>query len=782
MNIQQKNKCSIFLILIILETSILLAYLVQITNSGGYSTFEILALSLFALFSTVALVMLFPGVRAKFTKIEQYSDSIAATINILLLFSMIGIFVIGAFELKLHPVLLPSLIWLVLLLLQSLIFLQPNTKETAQKNRQYTKFVLILLVTLLIMQMTIALFSNELLINSEAYTLINTSINFSQGMGFININIPTNTHYSVFTPTKYERLMIIHPPLLDILNTITFDLFGIGVSQALLSSYLSITIGVLLAIWIAYRYLNLLTAILITLMALLFPYLSNFAQYGRGDSLVGLFYCVVVALVIHSHHHIRSEKKQWPISFCIGLSTTLALASHLNAAFIAIFLIVYLLFLIKQRKSLLPNILAGTAGVICILLPWNFLYAQHDTNFIEVMQHIITELVPSLNTTNAIWNESSSTIFTPLYKTWGGWLIITGNILFLLSFFIQWLKNKRFEYIDLILILANFCFFFFYSFVITKSHQQYLLNIFFVFLLTAARGFYWVFIEFLHLDQNKVAITATGLLIVMGNLCTWRPVSFDQLRSPNFVYLELRDSLSTLLPDDETIIVGSELSYIIYDKDIVNNWVIFAERDDHSFIPEEIADWLYNTSAITSTKMRSIYEEAGNVSIIPDTSGWFQSMSFDENIWKNYTKVAVISVDDHIFPIYYHDSILEKFILEEDKFNTFHCTSGGVNIIYGNVKKFNIPEIYEKEWLLAPQSSRFEWVKAYFEYHDWLQQPELEGYIYDMMVGMDSYMQDHLDRYDLLLETAKWDDGKRTVQQAIEASLPIILQERFCEK
>jgi 4-amino-4-deoxy-L-arabinose transferase-like glycosyltransferase len=149
---------------------------------------------------------------------------------------------------------------------------------------------------------------------------------------------------SSFPPSDTFHYVDTRPPAMSAALAVSFKLFGVGIWQARLPSYIARTGTILIVFLLGIRYAGLLAGFLAAALLLSDNYLFVAGRTVRPEALVTLF----TVLTLWLYHQAR-ERKSLPLTFAASLAAAGAMAFHVEG--VSAVLSLGLLLLLELRFS-----------------------------------------------------------------------------------------------------------------------------------------------------------------------------------------------------------------------------------------------------------------------------------------------------------------------------------------------------------------------------------------------------------------------------------------------
>lgn len=751
-----------------IESAVLLGYLANVLHSPGqpllpYSAKSLVLLSFVFL---VALIFAFAGKLSwqvnnkqsnrllNFLEKKNGGSWLLVWLWCVLLALIIAFVILDASQLPYYPILTVFSLWIGLIAVQtSLVINVTDDFRTsiavliAEKIFAWSNWIrlkrinwpAILLGTTTVGALyffSIPFLKNQVILDSEAYTFANVPIEFALYNEFRYSAVGQQFFYF-----PGINVFIMNAPLYFLLGGFLLKVVGIGVWQILLPAFLTILFIILFTISVAYRVYGYSTAIVAAMLCSVFYFLTDRWQAGRPDPLLGLFYAIfLVGLYVTWFKDISSHWRK-ALSFLLGVMAILMMASHWQGIYGFLYFPIHIYMLHRRKQPWLLHALLFGLGSGIVFVLWGLFYGYYGESFLNILFALQAN-----NSRNVVRLQGLNPlqIFIPLRYFPGGWVVSIGILLFVVYYILLSIKpsQKLFQQrqltppflmsqLDLLLLFSLVGWFVFYYFLIINRHYQYLSNILFPMLLLSARGYVltWCGIKaFISKHQTIYNIVRMAIILIVvvylyQNLNWTNPLS---LQPPNTVYLATRRTLEKFVDNQYSLFLGVEAYHYLYDYDYKTNmW-----QESKAALETKSRRLFWDAPELTLSQRSDLAKEGGQIMIMPDENGMYQSKFYDERIWSpHFKKVAAVFAPglNSALPVWYRNDIADTlFNRLQLTPNTSGCDDGVLWIVYdpGNDA---LSGITREQWKTLSQSDKERVVINYFNQHQWFGQTNIKS-------------------------------------------------------
>jgi hypothetical protein len=400
-------------------------------------------------------------------------------------------------------------------------------------------------------------------------------------------------------------LIFIKKFLLGEIGLFTFGKISIHFSEAILAlRFISAIASIFTAIIIfrIYKALNLKTEFyrsFLTFLIIVFsPVVIQFSHFGTTESLLMLFYTLIVYLsLLFIANKLSTKHFLFLSAFFVGLSV----ATKVSSSFFVILPLFVLspLFIEGQKKKLTKKTFAYGFFYICLTIFFAGIFSPHNLiNFREFLSTVRYESAVALGTIDVFYTRQfflADKVLFPLIKIFPYALGLPASLLFFLGFLFL---NTRDSKINL-LRLAFIIYFFLNLFIYTQWTRFYApifpLMIIFVIL-------------FLGKTKNVILFSLISLLTIIPGIAYLNIYQNQDIRieASEWIYKNLPNN-SYLLSETANVVDVPFLSENIYSKTFSYNAFNFYDLDKNDFLLTELNQALTKADFIIIPSRRILF-------------------------------------------------------------------------------------------------------------------------------------------------------------------------------
>lgn len=468
------------------------------------------------------------------------------------------------------------------------------------------------------------------------------------------------------------KVFMLHPPLHYLAASLWVRWLGVSVQSLLLQSLLVGLAGILLVSLFVWRRWGGLTSSLTVLLTLGFYGYSYSSHQLRCDIGFGFTYLCLTLLIFKATCESPTKRSLQVLSFWIGVIAVAALASHWNGFLAGPIVAGFLVYLgVRDRAQSLRPVLATLAGSALALGAWALFFGGLD----ELAKALIFAVAQGAQFKAIIQGSRLNTLAA--YLEWpGGYWVLSGFGFFLVSRLIAFVTGSSFERswcrdhrdsrsLEIFFLASIALYYLFYFAAVGNQSPQYGINIYFLVLPLAARGFVLAasfatqlaatFLKPKLADRLAPAALVCLLLVVFarspmakGNRLEMRHLD----KSVTSDYAEMRETLLTYTPRDKKLVLGGNSYPYVYDLPYTSTMWLVAQYYLHppasenlSFLELVRAHLKYrpslNQEEMPLQAKRDILREKADVILIADNPHSWQNFFFDPAVQEpDYVRVA----------------------------------------------------------------------------------------------------------------------------------------------
>ena len=282
-------------------------------------------------------------------------------------------------------------------------------------------------------------------------------------------------------------------------------------------------------------------------------------------------------------------------SFIVGILSIAVLATHWFGFFVQLYTLFYVLRVYQKNKNaFFINFIFLIIGIFITITLWAFLYGSFEV----LLKSFVVALFQGrqyIQTINIPWTNS----LVPYFEWKGGYFVILGFASFLIFYFLkhpfQYLENdivlKAHRKIDYFIFFNLFIYFLFYFSFVGNQDPQYCGNIYFILILVASRGLYFLFSisyrliykitqynpkyfsNLIFLKPNILLITLIFLKLFSSPIFReYSPLNLNEMKNSNNFFYQMKKRLSLFIPKEMNgkIALGGTTYQYIYDQEYLS--------------------------------------------------------------------------------------------------------------------------------------------------------------------------------------------------------------------